>query len=151
MLKPLIVWITSCGKFLKRWEYQTTLLASWEICMQVKKQQLELDMEQWTGSKFGKECVEVVYCHPAYLTYMQRTSCEIPGWIKNWCFWTVVLEKTFESPLDSKEIQLVNPKENQPWIFTGRTDADAEAPVLRPLDEKSWLIGKDPDAEKDWR
>ena len=119
--------------------------------MQVKKQQLELDMEQRTGSKFGKECVKVVYCHPAYLTYMQSTSCEIPGWIKNWCFWTVVLEKTFESPLDSKEIQLVNPKENQPWIFTGRTDADAEAPVLWPLDEKSWLIGKDPDAEKDWR
>ena len=61
MLKPLTVWITtSCGKFFKRWEYQTTLPASWEICMQVKKQQLELDMEQWTGSKLGKEYVKVV-------------------------------------------------------------------------------------------
>ena len=67
--KPLTVWITTnCGKFFKRWEYQTTLPASWETCMQVKKQQLELDMEQQTGSKLGKEYVKAVYCHPAYLT-----------------------------------------------------------------------------------
>ena len=79
-LKPLTVWIrTNCGKFLKRWEYQTTWPASWEICMQVKKQQLELDMEQTIGSKSGKEYVSAVYCHPAYLTYMQGTSCEITG------------------------------------------------------------------------
>ena len=82
--KPLTVWIkTNCGKFLKRWGYQTTLPASWEICMQVKKQQLELDMEQQTGSKLGKEYVKAVYCHPAYLTYMQSTSCEMPGWMKH--------------------------------------------------------------------
>ena len=69
MPKPLIVWVTTnCGKFLKTWEYQTTFPASWEICMQVKKQQLELDMEQKTGSKSGKEYVKAVYCHPAYLT-----------------------------------------------------------------------------------
>ena len=61
------------GKFWKIWEYQTTCPASWEICMQVKKQQLELQMEQETGSKSGKECVKAVYCHPAYLTYMQST------------------------------------------------------------------------------
>ena len=74
------------------------------------------------------------------------------GWVpKNWCFWTVVLEKTLESPLDSKEIQPVHPKGNQPWIFIGRTDAEAEAPVLWPPDAKSWLIGKDSDAGKDWR
>ena len=66
-------------KFLKRWEYQTTWPASWEICMQVKKQQSELDMEQQTGSKSGKEYVKAVYCHPAYLTYMQSTSCKMPG------------------------------------------------------------------------
>ena len=66
------VWITTnCGKFLKRWDYQTTLPASCETCMQVKKQQLEPDMEQWTGSKLGKEYVKAVYCHLAYLTYMQ--------------------------------------------------------------------------------
>ena len=73
-------------------------------------------------------------------------------WVpKNWCFQTVVLQKTLESPLDCKEIKLVNPKGNQPWIFIGRTDAEAEAPILRPPDEKSWLIGKDPDGGKDWR
>ena len=69
---------------------------------------------------------------------------------KNLCFWIVVLEKTLESPLDSKEIQPVNPKENQPRIFIGRTDDEAEAPVLCPPNAKSWLIGKDPDAGKDW-
>ena len=78
------VWITTnCGKFFKRWEYQTTLPASWEICMQVKKQQLEPDMEQQTGSKLREEYVKAVYCHPAYLTYMQSTSCEMPGWMKH--------------------------------------------------------------------
>ena len=72
MLKHLIVWITTnCGKFLKRWEYQTTLPASCETCMQVKKQQLEQDVEQQIGSKLGKEYVKAVYCHPAYLTSMQ--------------------------------------------------------------------------------
>ena len=70
---------------------------------------------------------------------------------KNWCFWTVVLEKTLESPLDCKEIQPVNPKGNQSWIFTGRTDAEAETPILWPPDVKNWLIWKDPDARKDWR
>ena len=71
--------------------------------------------------------------------------------LKNWCFWTVVLEKTLESPLDSKEIQPVHPELNQSWIFIGRTDVEAEAPVLWPPDAKNWLIGKDPDAGKDWR
>ena len=68
---------------------------------------------------------------------------------KNWCFWTVVLEKTLESPLDCKEIQPVHPKGDQSWIFTGRTDA--EAPILWPPDVKNWLIGKNPEAGKDWR
>ena len=73
-------------------------------------------------------------------------------WVpKNWCFWTVMLEKSLESPLDCKEIKLVNPKENQSWIFIGRTDAETEAPIIWPPDLKSWLIGKDPDAGKDWR
>ena len=71
------------------------------------------------------------------------------GWVlKNWCFWTVVLEKTLESPLDDKEIKPVNLKGNQPWIFIGRTGAEAEAPIL--CEAKNWLIGKDPDAGKDW-
>ena len=74
------------------------------------------------------------------------------SWVpKNWCFWTVVLEKTLESPLDCKEIKLVHPKGNQSWIFIGRTDAEAETPILWSPDEKNWLLGKDPDAGKDWR
>ena len=75
MPKPLTVRITTnSGKFIMTWEYQTTWPASWELCMQVRKQQLELDMEQQTGSKLGKEYVKAIYCHPAYLTYMQSTS-----------------------------------------------------------------------------
>ena len=74
------------------------------------------------------------------------------SWVhKNWCFWTVVLEKTLESPLDCKEIQLVHPKRDQSWVFIGRTDVEAETPVLWPPDAKSWLIWKDPDAGKDGR
>ena len=70
---------------------------------------------------------------------------------KNWCFWIVVLEKTLESSLDCKEIKPVHPKGNQSWILIGRTDAKADTPILRPLDAKSWLIWKDPDAGKDWK
>ena len=72
----------NCGKFWKRWEHQTTWLASWEISMQVRKQQLELDMKQ-TGSNSGKRYVKAVYCHPTYLTYMQSTSREVPRWMKH--------------------------------------------------------------------
>ena len=80
ILKPLTVWIaTNCGKFLKRWDYQTTLPAYWKTCMQVKKQHLELDMEQQTSSKLGKENVKAIYCHPVYLAYMQSTSCKMSG------------------------------------------------------------------------
>ena len=70
---------------------------------------------------------------------------------KNWCFWTVVLAKTLESPLDCKEIQPVHPKGDQSWVFTGRNDVEAETPILWPLDVKNWLIWKYPDAGKDWR
>ena len=84
MPKPLTVWITiNCRKFWKRWKYQTTWPASWEICMQVRKQQLELDMEQQTGSQLEKESIKALYCHPAYLTYMQSTSWETLGWMKH--------------------------------------------------------------------
>ena len=86
-------------------------------------------------------------CH----VWMWELDCE-EGWgLKNWCFWTVVLEKTLESPLDCKEIQPVHPKGNQSWIFIGRTGVKAETSILWPPDVKSWLIWKDPDAGKDWR
>ena len=82
MPKLLTGWITTnCGKFFKRWEYQTALPASYEICMQVKKQQLKPDMEQWTGCKLGEKYVKAIYCHSAYLTYMQSVSCEMPSWM----------------------------------------------------------------------
>ena len=78
------VWITTnCEKFLKRWDYQTTFSASWETCMQVKKQQIEAHMEQWTGSKLGKEYIKAVHCHSAYLTNIQSTSWDMPGWMNH--------------------------------------------------------------------
>ena len=81
---------------------------------------------------------------------MWELDCE-EGWApKNWCFWTVVLEKTLESPLDCKEIQSVHPKRDQSWVLIGKTDVEAETPIFWPPDAKSWLIWKDPDARKDW-
>ena len=78
-------------------------------------------------------------------------DCKESWALKNWCFWTVVLEKTLENPLDFKEIQPVHPKGNQSWLFIGRTDAEAETPILWLSDVKSWFIWKKPDAGKDWR
>ena len=83
--------------------------------------------------------------------WMWELDCEESRAPKNWCFWTVVLEKTLESPLDCKDIQPVHPKGDQSWVFIGRTDAETETPILWSPDTKSWLIGKDPDAGEDWR
>ena len=82
--------------------------------------------------------------------WMWELDCEESWALKNWCFWTVVLEKTLESPLDCKESQPVHPEGDQSWMFIGRTDAEAETPVLWPPNMKSWLIWKDPDSGKDW-
>ena len=82
--------------------------------------------------------------------WMWHLDCEESWAPKNWCFWTVVLEKTLESPLDCKEIQPVHPKEDQFWVFIGRTNAEAETPILWPPRVKNWLIGKDPVAGRDW-
>ena len=81
---------------------------------------------------------------------MWELDCEESWAPKNWCFWTVVSEKTLLSPLDCKEIQPVHPKGDQSWVFTGRTDAQAETPILWPPHVKSWVTGKDPDAGRDW-
>ena len=83
--------------------------------------------------------------------WMWELDCKESWALKNYCFWTVVLEKTLESPLDCKEIQPVHPKGDQSWVFTGRTDAEAETPILWPLDVRNWLVWKDPDAGKGWR
>ena len=129
MPKPLTVWITiNCGKFFKRWEYQTTWPAFWETCMQVRKQQLELDMEQQTGSKLGKEYIKAVYCHLAYLTYMQSTSWEMPGWMKH------KLESRFPGEISKPQIWRWHHPYGRKWRRT-----------KEPLDEgkrgewKSWL------------
>ena len=97
MPKPLAVWITTnCGKFWKRWEYRTSLPASWETFMQVKKQQLELDMEQQTGSELGKEYIKAVNCYSAYLTSMQSTSWETLDWKKHKLEWR--LPEKYQEP-----------------------------------------------------
>ena len=85
---------------------------------------------------------------PVVLYGCESWDCKESWVLKNWCFWTVVLEKTLESPLDNKEIKLINPKGNQPWISIGRTDAEAGAPIFWPPDANSQLFGKDPDAGK---
>ena len=97
-----------------------------------------------------KACIVKVMVFPVCMYRWELDHKE--GWVlKNWCFWVVVLVKTLESPLDCKEIQPIHHKGNESWIVTGRTDAETEAPILWPPDTKSWLIGKDPDAEQDWR
>ena len=90
-------------------------------------------------------------CKPMHGTYLLLFAdlTKLEG--RDWCFWTMVLKRTLERPLDYKEIQPVHPKRNQSWILIGRTDAEGEAPILWPPDAKSWLIWKDPDAGKDWR
>ena len=97
-----------------------------------------------------KVCLVKAMVFPVVM-YGCELDCEESWELKNWCYWTVVLEKTLESPLDCKEIQPVNPKGNQSWIFIGRTDAKAEAPILWPPNAKNWFTGKDPDAGKNWR
>ena len=83
MLKPLFVWVTTnCEKFLEKWEYQTTLPVSWETYMQIKKQQLEPDKEQWTSSKLRKEYIKAIYCHIVYSASVQNTSCGMLDWMK---------------------------------------------------------------------
>ena len=90
------------------------------------------------------------YGFPSGHVWMWELDCEESWAPKNWCFWTVVLEKMLQSNLDSKEIQPVHPKGDQTWVFIGRTDTEAETPILWPTHAKSWLIGKDPDAGRDW-
>ena len=101
-------------------------------------------MGYWMTSSLGSS---PIFCSSVWMWELDYEE----SWTqKNWCFWTMVLEKTLESPLDCKEIQTVHPKGDQSWVFVGRTDVEAETPILWPPDAKGWLIGKDPDAGKDW-
>ena len=102
----------------------------------------------WIIKKSGEFQKNIYFC---FIDYAKVFDSVDHNKLWNWCFWTVVLEETLESPLDCKEIQPVHPKGNQSLILIGRTDAEAETPILWPLDVKNWPIGKDPDAGKDWR
>ena len=108
-------------------------------------------IKKWRHHFADKGPYSQSYCFSSSQVWMWELDRK-EGWApRNWYFWTVVLWKTFESPLDSKWIKPVNPKGNQSWIFIGRADAEAEAPILWLPDAKTWIIGKDPDAGKDWR
>ena len=123
----------------KRKEHSLTLhvLLKWKI-------------NQWIDY-FPQKFSFIIYGFPSSHVWMWELDCKESWAPKNWCFWTVVLEKTLENPLDCKEIQAVHPKRNQSWVFTGRTDVEAKTPIVWPPDVTSWLIWKDPDAGKDWR
>ena len=123
------------------------MLAPWKECydqlrQHIKKQRHYSAKKGPSGQGYGFFSGHV---------WMWELDCEERGTPKNWCFWTVVLEKTLESSLDCKEIQAVHPKGDQSWVFIGRTDAEAETPILWPPHAKSWLTGKYPDAGRDWR
>ena len=151
------------GKKLKHWQ----ILFSWTPkSLQTVTAALKLKDVWLLGSKamtnpdsilksrdmtlLTKICLVKAMVFPVVMYRTESWTIKKAEWPKNWCFWTAVLEKTLESPLDYKEIQSVNPKGNKSWIFIGKTDAKAEAPIPWPPDTRSWLIGKDPDAGKDW-
>ena len=123
------------------------MLAHWKESYDQRKQHIEKQRHFFANKGPSSQS----YCFSSSNVWMWELDHKESWALKNWCFWTVVLEKTLESPLDCKEIQPVNPKGDQAWIFIGRTDVEAEALILWPPDEKNWLIGKDPDAGKDWR
>ena len=107
----------------------------------IKKQRHYFSMKGLSSQSYG---------FPSSHVWMWELDYKESWALKNWCFWTVVLEKTLDSPLDCKEIKPVSPKGNQFWFVIGRTDAEGEIPILWPPDVKNWLIAKDPDAEKNW-
>ena len=123
------------------------MLAPWKKSYYIPRQHIKKQRHYFTNKCLSSQSYGFSSSH----VWMWELDYKESLALKNWCFWTVVLEKILESPLDCKEIQPVNPKENQSWIFIGRPDAEAATPILWPPDVKSWLIGKDPDGGKDWR
>ena len=122
------------------------MLAPWKVSYDKPRQQLKKQRYHFANKSPYSQSYVFSSSHVRMWELDNKES-----WaLKNWCFWAVVLKKVLESPLDCKEIKPINPKRNQPWIFIGRTDAQAEAPILWPPDAKNWLNGKDPDAGKDW-
>ena len=118
------------------------MLAPWKKKYDQPRQQIRKQRHYFTNKGLSSQSYGFSSSH-VWIWELDYTE----SWVlKNWCFWTVVLERTLESPMDCKEIQPVHPKGNQSWILIGRTDAEAETPILWPPDVKNWLIGKDPDA-----
>ena len=132
-----------CKWWLQPWNEKT--FAPWKKSYDQPRQHIKKQRHHFANKGPSSQSYGFSSSHVWELDYKESWG------LKNWFFWTVVLEKTLESPLDFKEIQPVHPKGNQSWIFIGRTDTEAETPILWPPDVKSWLIGKDPDAGKDWR
>ena len=123
------------------------MLAPWKKSYDQPRQHIKKQRHYFADKGLSSQSCGFSSSH----VWMWELNCEESWALKNGCFCPVVLEKTLESPLDCKEIQPVHPKGSQSWIFIGRTDAEAETPVLWPPDVKNWLLGKDPDAGKDWR
>ena len=121
------------------------MLSLWKKSYDKPRQHTKKQRHYFTDKGLSSQSYDCFSSH----VWMWELNHKESGVLKNWCFWTVVLEKTLESPLDCKEIQPVNPKANESWIFIVRTDAEAEAPILWLPDAKSWLIGKDSEAGKD--
>ena len=134
-----------CRWWLQPWKWKT--LAPWKKSYDQPRQHIKKQRQYFADKSPSSQSYGFSSGH----VWMWELDYKESWALKNWCLWTVVLEKTLESPLDWKEIQPVHPKGNQSWIFTGRTDAEAKTPILWPPDAKNWLIGKDPDAGKDWR
>ena len=122
------------------------LLAPWKKSYDQPRQHIKKQRHYFASKDPSSQSYGFSSSH----VWMWELDCEESWALKNWCFWTVVLGETLESPLDCKEIQPVHLKGNQSWIFIGRTDVEAETPILWPLDAKNWLIWKDPNAGKDW-
>ena len=134
-----------CRWWLQLWNKMT--LASWKKGSEQPKQHIKKQRHYFANKGPSSQGYGFSSSH----VWMWDLDYKESWVLKNWCFWTVVLEKTFESLLDSKEIKPIHPKRNQSWIFIGRTDAEAETLILWPPDGKNWLTGKDPDAGQDWR
>ena len=123
------------------------MLAPWKKSYDQTRQHIQKERHYFANNDLSSQSYGFSSSH----VWVWELSYKESWVLKNWCFWTVVLEKTLENPLDSKEIQPFHPKGNQSWIFIERTDAEADTPILWPPDAKKWLIWKDPDAGKDWR
>ena len=140
------LWLQNDSKWwLQPWNWKT--LAPWKKSYDHPRHRIKKQRHYFANKGSSNQMYDFSSSHVWMWEFDHKES-----WaLKNWCFWTVMLEKSRESPLDCKESQPVHPKGNQSWIFIGRTDAEAETPILWPPDVKNWLIGKDPDAGKDWR